>query len=208
MFTARFLVAIRISLCAWNFGYAISNVTTPECQYLPRAVTYCCIMTYTPVRLFKTALLIFKCDTISRAVHCKETSMPLRRRHLVKSLSFLPFAWSAFLFGEPSRAPHIEPTTFQSGLEPGDWVEGTPKWWWKYVFPTPDTLWRAVSQAAVFGPSPDPWRQQIGAVLQAAVMIQTSGAVKDRAVAAKLRNEAINNINGAVKELESRKPSR
>ena len=132
--------------------------------------------------------------------------MRLRRRELVKSFSFLPLAWSGFLFGEPSRA-NTEPTAFQA-LEPGDWVEGTPKWWWKYVFPTPDKLWQTVSLAAVLGPSPDPWRQQIGAILQAAVMLQTSGAVQDRAAASKLRNEAINNINGAVKELESRKPAR
>ncbi len=132
--------------------------------------------------------------------------MRLRRRDLVKGFSFLPLAWSSFLFGEPGRA-NTEPTAFQT-LEPGDWVEGTPKWWWKYVFPTPDSLWRAVSLAAVLGPVPDPWRQQIGAILQAAVMLQTSAAVKDRAAAAKLRNEAINNINGAVKELGSRAATR
>jgi len=134
--------------------------------------------------------------------------MGLTRRHLVRNFSFLPLAWSTFLFGEPSRTNNTELTTVQAALEPGDWVEGTPKWWWKYVFPTPDTLWRAVSQAAVLGPQPDPWRQQIGAILQAAVMLQTSAAVKDRATAAKLRSEAINNINGAVKELESRKAAR
>lgn len=134
--------------------------------------------------------------------------MGLTRRHLVKSFSFLPLAWSTFLFGKPGPTNNTEPPTVQAALEPGDWVEGTPKWWWKYVFPTPDTLWRAVSQAAVLGPSPEPWRQQIGAILQAAVMLQTSAAVKDRAAAAKLRGEAINNINGAVKELESRKSAR
>jgi hypothetical protein len=134
--------------------------------------------------------------------------MRLTRRHLVRSFSFLPLAWSAFLFGEPDRTNNTEPATVQAALEPGDWVEGTPKWWWKYVFPTPDTLWRAVSQAAVLGPRPEPWRQQTGAILQAAVMLQASAAVKDRSAAAKLKGEAINNINGAVKELESRKPAR
>jgi hypothetical protein len=132
----------------------------------------------------------------------------LTRRDLVKSFSFLPLAWSTFLFGETGRNNNSEQTTVQAALEAGDWVEGTPKWWWKYVFPTPDTLWRAVSQAAVLGPDPSPWRQQIGTILQAAVMLQTSAATKDRAASARLRSEAITSINGALKGLESQKAER
>lgn len=26
-------------------------------------------------------------------------------------------------------------------MEPGDWVEGEPKWWWKYVYPARDQFW-------------------------------------------------------------------
>ncbi len=38
----------------------------------------------------------------------------------------------------------------------GDWVEGTPQWWWKYVFPGvrdrfEEPSWRS-------GPFPQPWR--------------------------------------------------
>jgi hypothetical protein len=39
----------------------------------------------------------------------------------------------------------------------GDWVEGTPQWWWKYVFPR---VSERIGQR--MGPFPEPWHSWVG----------------------------------------------
>jgi len=75
----------------------------------------------------------------------------------------------------------------------GDWVVGAPKWWWKYVFPVPDNFWSTVLQR-ISGPSPDPWRSQVGELLQGVEMLRAAATVKDRGVAEKLHSEAVATI--------------
>jgi hypothetical protein len=79
----------------------------------------------------------------------------------------------------------------------GDWVTGAPKWWWKYVFPTPDNFWSAVLQR-VSGPEPDPWRKQVGELLQGVEMLRGAAKAGDRSIAEKLHSEAIATIKQAA----------
>ncbi len=77
-----------------------------------------------------------------------------------------------------------------------DWVEGTPKWWWKYVFPNRETLWLAVLTKVE--PDPVPWLQRVtGEVLEGLVMLHAA-ARADQAMAERLRSEAIVKINQAL----------
>ena len=83
----------------------------------------------------------------------------------------------------------------------GDWVEGTPKWWWKYVFPTFDTFYLAVLREQGIGgqdPVPLPWLQRVtGEVLEGVVMLHAA-AHADQAASERLRSEAAAKIRQAV----------
>jgi|GEM_PF-5248138 len=85
-------------------------------------------------------------------------------------------------------------------MEPGDWVEGEPKWWWKYVYPARDRFWgELIALNLNTGPSPDPWVQSFTAeVLEGVVMIRASATHKDEKVSARLRTEGINKITAAT----------
>ena len=87
----------------------------------------------------------------------------------------------------------------------GDWVEGAEKWWWKYVFPEQGSLWQTVIEAksTVAEPEPSPWRQQIGELLAAVVMLQAASRVQERGIAEKLGKEAIHNINATAQALKT-----
>ena len=78
----------------------------------------------------------------------------------------------------------------------GDWVEGAPKWWWKYVFPIPETLWLAVLTRVE--PVPNPWLQKVtGEVLEGLAMLHAA-ARADQATSLKLKNEAAAKISQAI----------
>jgi hypothetical protein len=78
----------------------------------------------------------------------------------------------------------------------GDWVEGAPKWWWKYVFPIPETLWLAV--LARVEPVPQPWLQKVtGEVLEGLAMLHAAARAGE-ATGERLRGEAVAKINQAV----------
>jgi hypothetical protein len=97
----------------------------------------------------------------------------------------------------------------------GDWVEGAPKWWWKYVFPTPETLWLAVLNRVEPGPIPwlqrvtgevlnrvepvpQPWLQSVtGEILEGLAMLHAA-ARADQATSLKLKSEAVAKISQAV----------
>src|SRR5215469_12861120 len=84
-------------------------------------------------------------------------------------------------------------------MEPGDWVEGEPKWWWKYVYPARDRFWAELI-AANFDPNPDPWVQSFtGEVLEGIAMVRASATVADKKVRLRLREEATNKIAAAMK---------
>jgi hypothetical protein len=98
------------------------------------------------------------------------------------------------------------PILATQSLNEGDWVEGAPKWWWKYVFPTRESFWSNVL-ARASGPEPDPWRQQIGELLEAVVMLRTSARITDRGISQRLSKEAINKISetaGALQKISAR----
>ena len=40
-------------------------------------------------------------------------------------------------------------------LGDGDWVEGEPKWWWKYVFPAKAQFWQVLAGMKA-EPHPEP----------------------------------------------------
>lgn len=88
-------------------------------------------------------------------------------------------------------------------MNDGDWVEGEPKWWWKYVFPTRERLWLAVLGARV-GPQPDPWLQETGGeVLEGLSMLHAAAKLNltDRAIAAQLKTEALSKMSKALGSL-------
>ena len=78
----------------------------------------------------------------------------------------------------------------------GDWIEGVPKWWWKYVFPTPETFWLTVFRGQ--DPVPQPWLQRVtGELLEGVVMLHAA-AHADQAASERLRSEAAAKISRAV----------
>jgi hypothetical protein len=86
-------------------------------------------------------------------------------------------------------------------LNEGDWVEGEPQWWWKYVLPASEKFWVAVLSARL-DPEPGPWRQGLVAkILEGVAMLQASERVGDKAIGARLKNEALKQMGGAMESL-------
>lgn len=74
----------------------------------------------------------------------------------------------------------------------GDWVEGKPQWWWKYVFPSRVDFWlQALSH---MGPSPDLWKQEIGTVLEGLTMLHVVTTINDAQAKERLHREAVSKI--------------
>ena len=74
-------------------------------------------------------------------------------------------------------------------MNEGDWVEGEPQWWWKYVFPARSRLWASLLAEHVT-PHPQPWREEVlGDVLEAAVLINAAARADDE-VSERLKEEA------------------
>ena len=84
------------------------------------------------------------------------------------------------------------------------WPEGTPQWWWKYVFPVEKTFWLAILNARfqVADPTPEPWLDGVTAeILEGVAMLQGMAAVEDEAEGRRLKREAIDKINRAVQSI-------
>jgi hypothetical protein len=78
----------------------------------------------------------------------------------------------------------------------GDWGEGVPIWFSKYVFPNRETFWLAVLER--LEPVPLPWLQKVnGEVLEGLVMLHAA-ARADQATAERLKSEAVAKINQSV----------
>jgi hypothetical protein len=89
-------------------------------------------------------------------------------------------------------------------MSDGDWVEGPPQWWWKYVFPARGQFWLSILAAklAVMDPTPDPWFQRAAAdILEGLVMLHAAATVADREVSTQLQKEAAEKINQAVQTI-------
>jgi hypothetical protein len=90
-------------------------------------------------------------------------------------------------------------------MEPGDWVEGEPKWWWKYVYPARDRFWAELI-ASNFEPNPQPWVQTLTAdVLEGLAMVRASGTAKDKNVSTRLKEEGFKKITEATHVAERAK---
>lgn len=77
-------------------------------------------------------------------------------------------------------------------MEDGDWVEGAPEWWWKYVFPARIDFWLGILQRQ--GPVPDPWKEATGHILEGLAMVRAVAAVDDPQIKERLHQEAVAKI--------------
>jgi len=88
-----------------------------------------------------------------------------------------------------------------SNVNEGDWVEGEPKWWWKYVMPSESVFWAAVLAAKSRGatPEPAPWLQGVsGQIMDGLAMLNAAARIGHADEAAKLKQEATTKISRAV----------
>lgn len=95
-----------------------------------------------------------------------------------------------------------------SMLNEGDWVEGEPRWWWKYVFPSKIGFWISAlneklakdKKVANFEPEPEPWLEEVTAeILESLTMLHTATTVREEGVSQRLKQEAVAKINSALK---------
>ena len=96
----------------------------------------------------------------------------------------------------------------QSGsmLSEGDWVEGKPQWWWKYVFPSETRFWLLILNENLAKdknfaePEPEPWLEGVTAeILESLTMLHTATTVREEPVSQRLKKEAVAKINSALK---------
>jgi hypothetical protein len=92
-------------------------------------------------------------------------------------------------------------------INDGDWIEGRPQWWWKYVMPAESTFWATiVSQraqtVAVQGPSPDPWKQAKTLGAEAVAMLYAAANVTDAKQRTQLLDEAAQKLGAAGKAVQ------
>jgi hypothetical protein len=84
----------------------------------------------------------------------------------------------------------------------GEWVEGQPQWWWKYVFPQRSRFWLSLLSDLVderAGPQPEPWVEELtSGVLEGLVMLQGVAHVQDEAQRISLRETALQKIRSAA----------
>ena len=92
-------------------------------------------------------------------------------------------------------------------MNDGDWVEGKPQWWWKYVFPAEEQFWASILQnqvskaGQVNGPSPEPWRKEVTAILEGLAMVNATATVGKGEIGEKLRAEGVAKIVAAANKL-------
>ena len=91
-------------------------------------------------------------------------------------------------------------------LSEGDWVEGKPQWWWKYVFPSKIRVWLLIlnekwaKDKNFAEPEPDSWLEGLTAeILESLTMFHTATTVREEAVSQRLKQEAVAKINSALK---------
>lgn len=93
----------------------------------------------------------------------------------------------------------------------GDWVEGKPRWWWKYVFPAPIRFWISAlneklakdKKVVNLDPDPEPWLEGVTAeILESLTMLHTSTTVREEGVSQRLKEEAVEKINSALKTVK------
>jgi hypothetical protein len=92
-------------------------------------------------------------------------------------------------------------------MEPGDWVEGEPKWWWKYVYPARDQFWaELIASISKADPSPQPWVQSFTAdILEGVAMVHASGTTADQKVSSRLKEEGLKKITEAINAAQQAK---
>ena len=93
----------------------------------------------------------------------------------------------------------------QATVNEGDWVEGAPQWWWKYVFPVRVQFWSTLLAERVkrvrTDPEPHPWKEQVlGELLEATAMLHAMSGI-DVAVDERLKGEAKTKIVLAVRAI-------
>ena len=87
-------------------------------------------------------------------------------------------------------------------LNEGDWVEGEPKWWWKYVFPAKDRFWQVLAVVTAEA-HPDPMLQAFsGEVQEGLAMVNGSASITDKQVGARLRHEGVEKIAKALSSVQ------
>ena len=89
-------------------------------------------------------------------------------------------------------------------MSDGDWVEGKPQWWWKYVFPAEKQFWASVleNQAVhVASPHPEPWHQATIEIMQGVAMINATASMGKSDVSERLRAEGVAKIVAAANKV-------
>ncbi|MEP6897017.1 MAG: hypothetical protein ABI870_00675 [Rhodanobacter sp.] len=96
-----------------------------------------------------------------------------------------------------------------SVYEGDDWgLEGTAKWWWKYVMPNPEIFYSQILAEAArlrsADPEPAPWLQRAsGEVMEALAMFHAAARMGEREGSARLKHEAFARLSRAVASLGS-----
>ncbi|MGH9612758.1 MAG: hypothetical protein ACRD4P_06750 [Bryobacteraceae bacterium] len=88
-------------------------------------------------------------------------------------------------------------------LGDGDWVEGEPKWWWKYVFPAEMEFWSGILQQQ--DPIPEPWKRLTGAILEGLVMVHGAIHASDPDIKGRLYREGVAKVVAGAQLLANAK---
>jgi hypothetical protein len=96
-------------------------------------------------------------------------------------------------------------------LNDGDWVEGEPKWRWKYVFPAKIRFWNLTlneklakdKKVANLDPEPEPWLEEVTAeILESLTILHSATTLREEALSQRLKQEAVAKINSALKAVK------
>jgi hypothetical protein len=87
-------------------------------------------------------------------------------------------------------------------MNEGDWVEGAPQWWWRYVLPAQEEFWRLIAYGGPdTDPTPDPWKQASISLLEAVVLVCGISRTAERDAKTRLHQEAVQKLQSASKAL-------
>ncbi|HLH42654.1 MAG TPA: hypothetical protein VKV74_06700 [Bryobacteraceae bacterium] len=87
--------------------------------------------------------------------------------------------------------------------EDGDWVEGEPKWWWKYVIPAEIRFWSGILQQQ--GAMPEQWEKITGEILEGLAMVQAAVKVGDPQIRGRLHQEGVAKVSAGAHALAKTK---